>query len=489
MAEKPNSQLNPRTSNMTKAPASGIDSPIRNVARVIQRIRRWSLGFADILAVSVGILAASRLESFHQTSLVWVASAIPVWLLVAKASNLYDRDTRRVRHSTADELSTLLTTSVITIAVVRVVTELTGAGIPAGPMIVMGSCTFVVAAVFRTAVRWSFVKISPPERTILIGSGPRIDVISRRLRVQAGDRLELVGYLAEQPDQGQQEQTELSSLGSLHDLETVLGKLGVSRVVVTDEALDSKVMGHILSSSHSAMVSVTIVPANHELIGPKAELNRVADLPMLDFHLGASPRSTLAIKRCLDVLISMVALALTAPFLILAAVAIKLDTKGPVLFRQIRIGEKGKPFTMFKLRTMVADADKKLDELIDLDALNEPAFKIPNDPRVTRTGRFLRRSSLDEVPQFINVLRGDMSLVGPRPEEEAVVALYNERQRLRLSVKPGLTGPMQVAGRGTLSFEERLALERDYLDNMTVAGDLLILLKTPRAVLKGDGAF
>src|SRR5690606_10544958 len=129
------------------------------------------------------------------------------------------------------------------------------------------------------------------------------------------------------------------------------------------------------------------------------------------------------------------------------------------------------------------------DDLIDLDALEEPVFKIPDDPRVTRTGRFLRRSSLDEVPQFINVLRGDMSLVGPRPEEEAVVALYDERQRQRLAVKPGLTGPMQVAGRGSLNFEERLALEQDYLVNMALPRDIGILLRTPRAVIKGDGAF
>ena len=138
---------------------------------------------------------------------------------------------------------------------------------------------------------------------------------------------------------------------------------------------------------------------------------------------------------------------------------------------------------------MTADAEEQLDSLIDLDALDEPAFKIADDPRVTRVGRLLRRSSFDEVPQFINVLKGDMALVGPRPEEEAVVALYDERQRQRLRVKPGLTGPMQVAGRGGLTFEERLALERDYVDNLTITGDIKILLRTPQAVIRGDGAF
>jgi lipopolysaccharide/colanic/teichoic acid biosynthesis glycosyltransferase len=126
---------------------------------------------------------------------------------------------------------------------------------------------------------------------------------------------------------------------------------------------------------------------------------------------------------------------------------------------------------------------------VDLDALEEPAFKIKNDPRVTRVGGPLRRASIDEIPQFFNVFRGDMSLVGPRPEEEAVAALYDERQRQRLEVKPGLTGPMQVAGRGDLGFEERLSLERDYVDNLTITGDVSILIRTPRAVIRGDGAF
>jgi lipopolysaccharide/colanic/teichoic acid biosynthesis glycosyltransferase len=144
---------------------------------------------------------------------------------------------------------------------------------------------------------------------------------------------------------------------------------------------------------------------------------------------------------------------------------------------------------MLKFRTMVSDAETRLGELVDLGKPDEPAFKIPNDPRVTRVGRHLRRLSLDELPQLLNIFLGQMSLVGPRPEEEAVVALYDERQRARLAVKPGLTGPMQIYGRGDLSFEERLALERDYLDNLSVTGDLAILMRTPLAIIRGDGAY
>jgi lipopolysaccharide/colanic/teichoic acid biosynthesis glycosyltransferase len=138
---------------------------------------------------------------------------------------------------------------------------------------------------------------------------------------------------------------------------------------------------------------------------------------------------------------------------------------------------------------MVRDAESRLGELIDLDQLSEPVFKLERDPRVTRVGRFLRRTSIDELPQLINVLRGEMSLVGPRPEEESVVALYDERQRSRLAIKPGITGPMQVYGRSDLTFEERLAMERDYLDNLSLLTDLEILMRTPRAMVRGEGAY
>ncbi|MCU0508718.1 MAG: sugar transferase [Anaerolineae bacterium] len=178
------------------------------------------------------------------------------------------------------------------------------------------------------------------------------------------------------------------------------------------------------------------------------------------------PRLTVverALKRGTDLLGALILLPLAAPLMAVIALAIRLDSSGPVLFRQVRIGLKGQPFTIYKFRSMRADAEQALDELVDLDALAEPAFKIPNDPRVTRAGRFLRRWSLDELPQLLNVLRGEMSLVGPRPEEARVVARYTDDQRRRLAVKPGITGPMQVNGRGDLSFEQRLQFDRQLL--------------------------
>jgi lipopolysaccharide/colanic/teichoic acid biosynthesis glycosyltransferase/glycosyltransferase involved in cell wall biosynthesis len=195
------------------------------------------------------------------------------------------------------------------------------------------------------------------------------------------------------------------------------------------------------------------------------------------------------VKRLADILISLIGLILFLPFFPLVALAIKLDSPGPVLFFQVRAGENGKPFSMIKFRTMVDNAEKILFTLINPDELEEPVYKIPQDPRITRVGKFLRRWSLDEVPQLWNVLRGEMSLVGPRPEEVWLVARYNDAQRQRLVFKPGLTGPMQIAARGELCLSARLALELEYIQHYTLSEDLMILLKSIPAVIRGKGAF
>ncbi|MBE2236409.1 MAG: sugar transferase [Caldilineaceae bacterium] len=194
------------------------------------------------------------------------------------------------------------------------------------------------------------------------------------------------------------------------------------------------------------------------------------------------------VKRSMDILGALVGLAISIPLVAVAALAIKLDSPGPVFFWQVRVGENGRSFRIIKLRTMSADAEEKLGNLVDITHLEEPVFKLKQDPRVTRVGRLLRRTSLDEAPQFYNVLRGDMSLVGPRPEEERIVQLYQDYHRRRLAVKPGMTGPMQVSGRGDLGFAERLQLELDYIEHYSLRRDLEILLRTFPAIFHGDGA-
>jgi lipopolysaccharide/colanic/teichoic acid biosynthesis glycosyltransferase len=193
-------------------------------------------------------------------------------------------------------------------------------------------------------------------------------------------------------------------------------------------------------------------------------------------------------KRAMDLtgsLFGLIIALLLGPFI---ALAIKLTSDGPVLFRQERVGQGGKPFTIVKFRSMCHNAEEELDKLLDLQALEEPAFKLVDDPRVTPFGRFLRRWSLDELPQFWNVFKGDMSLIGPRPEEARIVALYTDWHRRRLAVKPGITGPMQINGRADLPLDKRVQLELDYIENYSLWRDVVILVKTIPAVFKGRGA-
>ncbi len=196
-------------------------------------------------------------------------------------------------------------------------------------------------------------------------------------------------------------------------------------------------------------------------------------------------------KRLLDIIAAMLALILLSPILLVTSLLIRLDSPGKAIFTQERIGENGKPFRIYKLRTMVVNAQQELQKVLDQNniKLDQPVFKIQNDPRVTSVGRFLRRWSLDELPQFWNILRGEMSLVGPRPEESWVVAMYNDHQRQRLAVKPGLTGPMQVSGRGDLDMDSRLSIELDYIQNYTFWSDLKIVWKTIGVIFSGKGAY
>lgn len=193
-------------------------------------------------------------------------------------------------------------------------------------------------------------------------------------------------------------------------------------------------------------------------------------------------------KRFFDIVGGLAGVLLTAVSIPFISLAIKLDSPGPVIFRQQRIGQGGRPFTLYKFRSMHVNAEQELIHLIDLDALPEPVLKLKEDPRLTKVGKWLRRWSLDELPQFWNVLQGDMSLVGPRPEETQFVARYSDWHRRRFGVKPGLTGPMQINGRGDLPLDKRVQLELDYINNYSLWRDVVILFKTIPAIIKGTGA-
>ncbi|MEX2447397.1 MAG: sugar transferase [Solirubrobacterales bacterium] len=423
-------------------------------------------------------------------TLFFAAMFSPVWILVLKLHGLYDNDHRRIRHSTLDEISSLISAAALGTLALDGLLALS----PAGPLAATSAIGVGVGALFgsfvsRAVLRSLWHRFAGVATGLVIGPAAAVAVVARRVATHPETRLHLVGYLAPREESERAASGELPRLGSVDDIARVAREERVERVIVTEQEMSEPAAERLIEECKRAGLALTFLPQHYGLLGPGIELNRLAELPVLDFRFSDPPRSTVALKRGMDLTIGGTLLVALSPLLTALAALILLDSGRPVLFRQRRAGKDGRPFTVLKFRTMIRGAEEQLGELVDLEKLDEPAFKIADDPRVTRAGRFLRRFSLDELPQFINVVRGDMSLVGPRPEEEAVVALYDERQRMRLAVKPGMTGPMQVYGRGDLTFEERLAMERDYLDNISVAGDLAILLRTPTAIVRGDGAY
>jgi exopolysaccharide biosynthesis polyprenyl glycosylphosphotransferase len=449
---------------------------------------RRLLALADWSAL-VGALFVVTAASASTTvgTLFWAMLFSPAWILVVKLHGLYDNDHRRIRHSTLDELPSLISAGAVGVLVLDGALALSPAGpLSPGSAIAIAVGALVGSIVLRGLLRFLWHLLTPAGQGIVIGTPDMVDVVARRVSTHPETRLALVGYLSSQTEPIA---AELPRLGSPVDVSKAAWEYAIERVVVTEGEMSEPATERLIEECKAAGLALTFLPRHYGLLGPGIELNRLAELPVVDFRFSDPPRSTVAMKRIMDVVVSAALLLLLSPLLALIALAILVDSGRPVLFRQRRAGEGGSPFTMRKFRTMITDAEQRLPELIDLSTLNEPAFKIPNDPRVTRIGRLLRRTSLDELPQLINVVRGDMSLVGPRPEEEAVVALYDERQRARLAVKPGITGPMQVYGRSDLTFEERLAMERDYLDNLSLLTDLMILLRTPGAIIRGNGAY
>lgn len=222
-----------------------------------------------------------------------------------------------------------------------------------------------------------------------------------------------------------------------------------------------------------------------DLVGVPQPAPRVTGIPVV------APEPTLVrvTRRTVEVVVAVVGLLLLALMLPVVGIAIRLDSHGPVLFRQRRLGRDGRPFTIYKLRTMVLDAEGMRDKVLALNVMGGVTFKAVADPRVTRVGGFLRRLSLDEAPQFWNVLRGDMALVGPRPPLPSEFAQYDARERARLMVKPGITGAWQVGGRNTLQHSEMVGLDLDYIANRSLAVDLAIVLRTVPAMLRGRGAY
>ncbi|MFC5286593.1 sugar transferase [Actinokineospora guangxiensis] len=245
-------------------------------------------------------------------------------------------------------------------------------------------------------------------------------------------------------------------------------------------------LGWLLEGSGLQLV---VAPGLTAVAGPRVRVRPIAGLPLLSIEEPVFSGAARIAKRLFDTAAALAGIVVAAPLMLLVAAAVALDDRGPVLFRQTRVGKHGKPFTMVKFRTMVVDAERARQALMGANESDGPLFKIRADPRLTRVGRVLRRYSLDELPQLVNVLFGRMSLVGPRPPLPEEVLRYAKDTRRRLLVPPGLTGLWQISGRSNLSWPEGIALDLHYVDNWSFTTDLVILWKTARAVVGGTGAY
>jgi exopolysaccharide biosynthesis polyprenyl glycosylphosphotransferase len=443
-------------------------------------IFRRSLILADVLAALAGLALVAH---FGGGRLTWMAlAALPVVVLAAKLMGLYDRDELVFHKSTLDEaplllhLATLFTLSVWL---------LDGLGIAAAfgraEALELWTAFFALAVGGRGLARSVAHTIAPVERCLVMGPGRVRTRFGAKLS-RAQRRTEVVGYLPLEEERrgrgrraGRERRREALTP---HDLDFLIRDLEVHRLVIipggdagSDTVLDA------ITRAKALGVKVSILPRMFEVVGSSVEFDDLEGVTVLGVRAFGLTRSSHAIKRALDIVGSGVALVLLAPAILLIAAAIKLTSPGPVLFRQLRIGRGGEPFEMLKFRSMVVGADVEREAL---ESLNETdgLFKLSADPRVTPVGRALRRGSLDELPQLLNVLRGDMSLVGPRPLVPAEDQRIEGRHRGRLALTPGMTGPWQLLGPMRVPLEDMVIMDYRYGANWSLWLDLKILMRT-----------
>ena len=463
---------------------------LRNSVLRRDALLRRGLGAADVFSASLAIFVATQVIDPGRVHIrVTTLLVIPFVLLVSKLLGLYDRDSPLVRKTTLDEAPTIGYLSVVLALGMWLGEALLLDGAFVRPQ-VFGLLVVMCAAsaVTRLCVRRTVLARLAPERCIVLGNAADAARISSKFALAPSVNTEVVGRVALAPG-GSKDLTAggIPKIGEYEELCEIVTKYRVERVIIAphsdgqDEILDAIRMIKALG------VKVSVLPRLLEVVGSTSTFDDIDGLWLLGVRQFGLARSSELIKRGADLVAAGGALLVLGPLFVMLTLAIKLDTDGPVFFRQSRIGRKGERFDMLKFRSMVPDAEARKAELRAMNEVEGGLFKIEKDPRITRVGSLLRQTSLDELPQLLNVLKGDMSLVGPRPLVPDEDRLIEGWQRRRLAVKPGMTGLWQIFGSSRIPMHEMVKIDYIYGANWSLWLDLRILLRTIPYVLSRRG--
>ncbi|MDX6240834.1 MAG: hypothetical protein QOG10_5654, partial [Kribbellaceae bacterium] len=463
-------------------------------ARWIAEYRRAALA-GDLVAALIGVSVALVARFGAQINLGYVVlgAVLPVaWLACVALARGYET---RYFGTGPEEFRSILRAAVALTALVAVASYATKSNVARG-FVVLAVPIICVAAMFA---RWLLHRSIASRRVVgrcmrrvlVVGRNGQATTLRRHLEERLTDGYVVVATCLPRGDAGEEPEPGSDRLGRTEmDILAAVDRYGVDAVAV---AADPELAGHSLRRLSWALeqrgVDLIVSPGIVEVAGPRISIRPVAGLSLLHLERPSVSGGPHLLKNIFDRVVGFALLLLAAPVLLVVALLVRLTSSGPALFRQTRVGRAGVEFSMLKFRSMCVDAENRKEELHALSEGNAVLFKLRDDPRVTRVGRYLRRFSLDELPQLVNVLRGEMSLVGPRPPLPAEVATYAIDDARRMLVKPGLTGLWQVSGRSDLTWEQSVRLDLRYVDNWSIALDLLILWKTARAVFGRDGAY
>jgi len=458
-------------------------------ARALRRdaIFRRSLIAADVTAAALALLVAT---GGSVEALTWgTVAALPLVVLIAKLLGLYDRDDLVFHKSTLDEAPFLFhLTSLFALLTWLLGGVLVESSFDRLQTFELWISFFILAMCARTLARSIAGAISPVERCLIAGpSGVRTDFASKLTRAHSGT--EVAGFLPLEDERSVRRpwrNERRRQTRTLADLDSLVEELDVHRIVIIPGEAGVDTLLEAVSRAKAVGVKVSLLPRMFEVVGSSVEFDDLEGVTVLGVRRFGLSRSSQFIKRVLDVTLSGLSLLVLAPLLACVALAIKLDSPGPILFRQLRVGRDGETFEMLKFRSMVDGADEKRGSLKRLNE-SDGLFKMAADPRVTTVGRFLRRTSLDELPQLLNVLRGEMSLVGPRPLVLDEDMRVEGRHRGRLQLAPGITGPWQLLGPIRVPLEDMVTMDYLYGATWSLWTDVKILLRTVEHVVSRRG--